>query len=50
LSVSGQYKEIILAMTYVCVIFSIVVQGTTLGHVARFCSKKHLTFNNNERH
>lgn len=50
LSVSGPYKEIILAMTYVCVIFSIVVQGTTLGHVARFCSKKHLTFDKNERH
>lgn len=49
LSVSGPYKEIILAMTYVCVIFSIVVQGTTLGKVAKFCSKKHLTFSNNER-
>lgn len=49
LSFSGEYKEIILAMTYVSVIFSIVVQGTTLGHVARFCSKKNLTFNNNER-
>lgn len=48
LSVSGQYKEIILAMTYVCVVFSIVVQGTTLGKVARFCSKKHLTFSNNQ--
>lgn len=46
LAVSGKYKEIILAMTYVCVVFSIVVQGTTLGKVANFCSRKHLTFNN----
>lgn len=47
-SVTGVYKEIILAMTYVSVIFSIVVQGSTLGYMAKFCTKKDLTIKNNQ--
>jgi CPA1 family monovalent cation:H+ antiporter len=37
LSLPAQWeiKELILAVTYAVVIFSIVVQGTTVGHVAR---------------
>lgn len=40
LSVSGKYKELILALTYSCVVFSIVIQGTTLGKVLNFFEKK----------
>jgi CPA1 family monovalent cation:H+ antiporter len=32
---AGQERESVLALTYVIVIFSIVVQGLTLEHVAR---------------
>lgn len=37
---NGDYKELILGMTYITVVFSVLFQGTTFRHIARYIVRR----------